>query len=122
MSDAILYRLIRERHGEAAALLLCEAYGGSKVTIPLQATERHRLAGRVGIAVLQTLVDEFRGETIAIPLGPTSDKARRQAELEAAVMSGEATCEIVRRLRVTHSAVTKARGRLKRRRPPCQRA
>jgi hypothetical protein len=114
---SFLYRFIAERHGEDLAMSMCEEFGGRTMNIPREAREENPIAQALGVAVLQTLVDELGGGKVEIPMGPAAASARLQAELEAMVARGASTREITRTLKVGRNAVYRARQRLRSRRP-----
>lgn len=53
--------------GEAAALLLIEQYGGSRVSIPRVVTEASPIAGAVGLPAAQKLAEAFPAALLSIP-------------------------------------------------------
>ena len=61
------FRMLADAAGEEAAVALCLARGGSRMTIPLRA-EGSVLAGIVGIDAATKIVDAQGGREITIPL------------------------------------------------------
>lgn len=109
--EPALYRHVRERHGAAAARALCARFGGTVVSVPSAARERHRIAQACGIAVLQTLVADFGGCKVYVPIGPTGARARIRTDVIARLRDGQTVTQVARALGITESSVRRIRSR-----------
>jgi hypothetical protein len=101
---------IAEIAGEAAALAVARAHGGTRVTVPVRAEGTNWLTAIVGPAAAVVLIDRLGGGTrIDIPLGPEGRVfgSRRQLEqqFDALVAEGKSGTAIARILGVTDRTV-----------------
>jgi len=75
--------VIAEIAGDTAALKMMAAFGGVRVYVPMQPTERSPLTCAIGIDAARALAKKFGGEELQIPNG-TSLRSKKQAILRAA--------------------------------------
>lgn len=118
MSDYMPFQELVDVLGEADALKLCAALGGTRVYVPAKMTPRSKIVEVIGQDAAQTLADhvatEIGGLRVMIARGPTSAWHDQRRALAAAVADPSLTAtEIARRCRTTHRAVTRMRAKLR---------
>lgn len=95
---------IAEVIGEAAALRLVDAYGGTVCYVPMAIAPEHRLAQAIGPVAAGRLVARYGGEKIEVPV---LHVARTRKAMIAQAEGGVA--EVARRLGVTRRWVRAVR-------------
>lgn len=113
-----LLREIAEIAGEAAALRVAQARGGTRAYIPrpenLSAT--HWLVQALGLEPARELASIYQGEHLDIPLGPhAGNQAAITAAITRGLAEGRSAADIARAVGVTERTVTNHRARQQRR-------
>lgn len=96
-----LYELI----GETATLRLAEAFGGTRLAIPLAIPARHPIADAIGLNVAKLLIARFAPDVINVPLLKDERAKRYRSE-------GASNARIAVRLGMTENGVEQLLQRL----------
>lgn len=92
--------------GKEAFLRLAEAFGGTRLYVPISLGEDHEIARAIGTKAAQAMVDRLAPDVISVPL------AREQRAMHYRAI-GRSNAQIARKLGITERGVE----RLFRRRP-----
>lgn len=74
--------------GLAAALRLAADFGGTEIYVPLKMTAGHKLINSLGRDAAETLAGLYGGDTILIPMGPTTTISRVRAAVREHLAAG----------------------------------
>jgi DNA-binding NarL/FixJ family response regulator len=91
--------------GEEALIRLAEAFGGTRLFVPVKMTARHAVAKAIGLDAARKLSDRLAPDVIRVPL------ARRQRALHYRAALALSNAQIARRLGMTEKGVEKLFGR-----------
>jgi hypothetical protein len=87
---------LRDVVGEAAAVKLVAAFGGTKIALPMRPRATHPIAQLVGMDGMKTLIDAFGAGYIDLPQGPDRGPAGRRRRLAEMIGQGFSTAEAAR--------------------------
>lgn len=86
--------------GEEALVRLAEAFGGTRLFVPVKMTARHEIAGAIGLDAARKLSERLAPDYIPVPLA----REKRARHYRA---HGLSNAQIARRLGITESAVNR---------------
>lgn len=106
--------------GEAAALRLCQDFGGQRryLAQPENLTPRNPFAVALGLPAARLLAARWGGNYIEPPLGPNANAARQARLIERLIREGKTNNAIAQQLRCTRRTVQAHRRRLDEARQP----
>jgi DNA-binding transcriptional regulator LsrR (DeoR family) len=91
--------------GEDAFVRLAEAFGGTRLYVPIGVTADHEIAKAVGLDAAKRLVERLAPDVVRVPLA----RELRARHYRAA---GKSNAQIARKLGITESGVEKLFGRM----------
>lgn len=101
--------------GQAAALRLVAARGGTRIYVPGALSDGHWLIRTMGegsaLALVGHVATGTGGAQIDLPRGPTGQQAEQRAKLAAAIETGRSANEISRDLGINRRTVFRAKAR-----------
>lgn len=101
--------------GEAAALRLLSAHGGTRVYVPGALSDGHWLIATMGEAAALALVAHVTtgsgGAMIDLPRGPTGYQAEQRARLASAIDEGKSANQAARELGINRRTYFRAKKR-----------
>ena len=100
---------LQELIGEEALVRLAEAFGGTRLFVPVKITARHEIAKAVGLDAAKTLSARLAPDVIRVPLA----RELRARHYRAAKLSN---AQIARKLGITETGVDKLFARVVKRR------
>lgn len=104
---------LAQAFGEPTALALAKLSGGRRLYVPRTPDPLHPLVKALGTEAARWLGQRFGGEFIDVPLGPTSERARRGASAQAMLAEGRSIAETAQATGLSRRAVADHRRRLR---------
>jgi hypothetical protein len=92
--------------GEEALVRLAEAFGGTRLFVPVKMTARHEIAKAIGIEAARKLSDRIAPDVIRVPL------AREQRARHYRGALGLSNAQVARKLGIVEPAVNKMFARM----------
>lgn len=104
--------------GDAAAVKLLAAYGGTRIYVPAEPAANHKISEAIGTRaaaqLARHLASGIGGLWIELPRGPSGAAAEaRRRLLAAAAMPGKSEAQIAREQRVHGRTVRRARAKIR---------
>lgn len=93
----------------ATALQIAQAFGGTKIYVPESPIARNRLVAEIGPEAARKVTEIFGSGDLLIPLGPTTDYARKRRQIIKLTEQGYSSFAIARRLSCHHRTVIRIR-------------
>jgi hypothetical protein len=117
VSDYLSLEALIDIVGEAPALRLVAARGGSRIYVPGRLSEDHWLVALIGAEAAGRLVDHVAtghgGGSVELPRGPAGRFGEYRRRLMAAAAGDASAAEIARELRIHGRTVRRARRKLR---------